>query len=65
MAGFGGGPPPGLTELNARSKRRQVELDRKAIVVESEHRWQLAKRPKGPRLGLLRRAVGLVRGGGD
>ena len=64
MVNFGG-PTPGLTELNARGKRRQVELDRKAIVVESEHRRQLARRPRGPRFGLVRRIVRLFRGGGD
>ena len=65
MAGFGGGQPPGLTELNARGKRRQIEMERKAIQVEAGHRRQLAGRPRGPRFGLLRRVVRLVRGGGD
>ena len=65
MAGFGGGPPPGLTELNARGKRRQVEMERKAIQVEAGHRRQLARRPRDPRFDLLRRAIRLVRGGGE
>ena len=65
MVNLGGGPPPGLTELNARAKRRQVEMERKAIQVEAGHRRQLRQRPRGPRFGLLRRIVRVIRGGGD
>lgn len=62
MANFGG-PNPGMTELQARGKRRQADLDRKAIMAEAGHRRQL--RPRGPRFTLLRRLVRLIRGGGD
>ena len=64
MANFGG-PSPGLTELNARAKRRHAELERKAIQSKAEQRRELAGRPREPRARLLRRIVRLIRGGGD
>ena len=54
-----------VKELNARGKRRQVEMERKAIQVEAGHRRQLARRPRDPRFDLLRRIVRRIRGGGE
>lgn len=64
MANFTG-PNPGLTELNARAKRRQAEMERKAIQSKAEQRRALAGRPRAPRFGGLRRLIRVIRGGGD
>ncbi|MXX18296.1 MAG: hypothetical protein F4X03_13270 [Dehalococcoidia bacterium] len=64
MANFSG-PNPGLTELNARGKRRQAEMERKTIMAKAGQRRELAGRPRGPRFALIRRIVRVIRGGGD
>ena len=64
MANFHG-PSPGLTELNARAKRREAEIERKAAMEGAGNRRVLEGRPRAPRFGLLRRVARLIRGGGD
>ncbi len=60
MEDFGGGPvlPPGLEDL----AQQPHELLRKQ---QSEGGHRPPKRPRGPRFGLLRRIIRIIRGGGD
>ena len=63
MADFGGGggfiPPNPGPELEMMARAQQDEMKRRG----GGHRPP--KRPRGPRFGLLRRLVRLIRGGGD
>ena len=62
MADFGGGfvPPPAgpEVELLARAKLDEMKLNRQSG-------QRPPRRPRGPRFGLVRRLLRLVRGGGD
>lgn len=62
MADFGGGftPPTPGPELEMLAQAQKEEMQRRH---GGEHRPP--KRPRGPRFGLLRRIVRLIRGGGD
>ena len=63
MAEFGGGgfvPPGHGPELEMLAEAQRDEMRRQH---GGEHRPP--KRPRGPRFGLLRRIVRLIRGGGD
>ena len=63
MADFGGGgfipPSPGPeVELLAKAKLDEMKLNRQSG-------QRPPRRPRGPRFGLVRRVLRLVRGGGD
>ena len=57
--------------LERLAERRAQDLHRYAMnrhqdrIGEADRRRRLRQRPRGPRFGLLRRIVRLIRGGGD
>ncbi len=54
-----------LAERRAQDQYRYAKDRQQDRLEEAERRRRLRQRPRGPRFGLLRRIVRVIRGGGD